>query len=560
MEWEAIASRHRLEQQRNIPQEWRISDDQLAKLRGKGTAEEGRLIAQDVARKSALLTGKELDITECYNARELLDKIHHKKLTSEEVAVAFCKRAALAQQLVRTFPSRSVTTSCLTEIFFDEGIKRARELDQHLERTGELVGPLHGLPISLKDSFVVRGHYATVGYVEFLKRPLPTSNSAMVDLLVDAGAVLFCKTNVPQTMMTADSENNIFGRTLNPHKTILTAGGSTGGEGALVAFRGSVLGVGSDIAGSIRIPSLCCGIYGFKPTADRTPFGGQANYPFRKLQLPGVTPVAGPMANSVDDLSLFMETVIGRRPWHYDASAVNAPWRSSYGSNKTLTIGILPEDPEYPLQPPVRRALQDAVSKLTGAGHSIVKLPGNPACSASVGGKLGFHYFGLGSSGLDALASEIGEPLVHSVKRGVHPFTTSKPLISTDLDTVHQLDEFLGLQASYANSWKNIWTEYHLDVVVGPGAISTAVPHDTYGIPVYTLMWNVLDYPAGIIPYGVSSKTRDPNYQKAASNFEADYDPEATDGAPCSLQVIAPRFYDEECLNAMRIIDKDIQA
>lgn len=103
MEWEAIASRHRSEQQRNIPQEWIISDDQLAKLRGKGTAEEGRLIAQDVARKSALLTEKELDITECYNARELLDKIHHKKLTSEEVAVAFCKRAALAQQLVRAF-------------------------------------------------------------------------------------------------------------------------------------------------------------------------------------------------------------------------------------------------------------------------------------------------------------------------------------------------------------------------------------------------------------------------------------------------------------------------
>ncbi|KAK1657828.1 amidase signature domain-containing protein [Colletotrichum godetiae] len=263
-EWEAIASRHRSKQQQNIPPEWRLPDDQLAKLQGKGTTEEGRLIARDVAQKSALLTEKELGITGNYNARELLDKIHQKELTSEEVAVAFCKRAALAQQL----------TSCLTEIFFDEGITRARELDQHFKRTGELLGPLHGLPISLKDSFVIKDHYATVGYVEFLKRPLPTSNSAMVDLLVDAGAVLYCKTNVPQTMMTADSENNIFGRTLNPHKTNLTAGGSTGGEGALVAFRGSILGVGSDIAGSIRIPSLCCGIYGFKQLPSRLIFLG----------------------------------------------------------------------------------------------------------------------------------------------------------------------------------------------------------------------------------------------------------------------------------------------
>ncbi|KAK1657825.1 amidase signature domain-containing protein, partial [Colletotrichum godetiae] len=299
--------------------------------------------------------------------------------------------------------------------------------------------------------------------------------------------------------------------------------------------------------------------YGFKPTADRTPFGGQANYPFRKLQLPGVTPVAGPMANSVDDLSLFMETVLGRRPWHYDASAVSAPWRSSPGSKKILTIGVLPEDPEYALQPPVQRALQDAVAKLSGVGHKIITLPVSPACSASVGGKLGFHYFGLGSSGLDALASEIGEPLVHSVKRGVHPFTSSKPLIPMELDTIHQLDEFLSLQTSYANSWRDVWKEYQLDVIIGPGAISTAVPHDTYGIPVYTLMWNVLDYPAGMIPYGVSSRNKDPDYQKAASEFEADYDPDATDGAPCSIQVVAPRFHDEECLEAMRIIDRDIQ-
>ncbi|KAJ0348529.1 hypothetical protein KNSL1_005474 [Colletotrichum chrysophilum] len=100
MEWEVIASRHREKQQASIPQEWVLSDQKLQELRGAGTPKEGQLNALDVARKSGLFTNSELEITESYSAKELLGKIHAGKLTSEEVTVAFCKRAALAQQLV----------------------------------------------------------------------------------------------------------------------------------------------------------------------------------------------------------------------------------------------------------------------------------------------------------------------------------------------------------------------------------------------------------------------------------------------------------------------------
>ncbi|TEA19127.1 Acetamidase [Colletotrichum sidae] len=532
MEWEVLASRHRSKQQQAIPKGWILSDDRLL-------------------RKSNLLGDEELDITENYTTRRLLGRIHGGELTAEEVTVAFCKRAALAQQL----------TNCLTEVFFEEGIERARRLDESFRQTGKPVGPLHGLPISLKDSFYIKGHHSTVGYVEFLKRPPVDSNAALVDLLLDAGAILFCKTNVPQTMMTADSENNIFGRTLNPHKTTLTAGGSTGGEGALISFRGSILGVGTDVAGSIRIPSLCCGIYGFKPTADRVPFSGQALYPFPKPRLPGVVPVAGPMANSVDDLSLFMETVLAQRPWRYDASAIDRPWATpSFDEMKRLAIGVLPEDPEYRLHPPVRRTLENAISALAAAGHKVVRLPWDPNCGAGLGGRLAFSYFGLAADSLDALAAEIGEPLVKSVARGVHPFTRAPPPISPSKDVVHQLSEFLAVRGAYADSWRRTWRDHDLDVVIGPGAISTSVPHDTYGNPVYTLMWNVLDYPAGIIPYGFASKEKDSEYQKATERFDADYDPETCDKAPCAIQVVAPRFRDEDCLAAIRIIDKDIRS
>ncbi|KAH6989067.1 amidase signature domain-containing protein [Ilyonectria sp. MPI-CAGE-AT-0026] len=548
--WEVVAAAHRAKQQEAIPAKWTLSAEQLSELKNAGAPTEGRLVELDVARKSGLLSENELSITEKFTATALLEKLAAQELSSEEVVEAFCKRAGLAQQL----------TSCLTEIFFEEGLERARYLDKQLKETGKPVGPLHGLPISLKDSYTVAGKHATVGYIEFLRRPVPTANAPLVKMLLDAGAVLYCKTNLPQTMMTADSENNIFGRTLNPHNTKLTAGGSTGGEGALLAFRGSVLGVGSDIAGSIRIPSVCCGIYGFKPTADRIPFSGQAEYPFPKTTLPGVPPVAGPMANSVEDLATFMKVVLGQRPWRYDSTAVDIPWRAAESiKDGALVVGVMAEDPDYPLHPPVKRALADAAAALEKAGHKIVHLPADPKRSAGFGARIGFQYFSMMGPPPDVISKEVGEPLVASVARLVHPFTNAPLPVSPELDIPRQFSDLNEVRDSYVESWRQVWVENDLDVVLAPGAATTAVPHDTYGNPVYTLMWNVLNYPAGIIPFGNSSKHSDPDFQKATAVFDADYDPEVMHGAPCTLQIIAPRFRDEECLNAMRIIDKDIR-
>ncbi|KAK7414029.1 hypothetical protein QQX98_007061 [Neonectria punicea] len=548
--WQAMAAEHRAKQQQAIPVKWALDDKQLSKLKIVGAPTEGRLVEQDVARKSGLLSDKELDITENFTATALLKKLAANEVSSEEVVEAFCKRAGLAQQL----------TSCLTEIFFEEGLERARWLDKQLKETGKPVGPLHGLPISLKDSYVIEGKHATVGYIEFLKRPVPTTSSPLVNMLLDAGAVLYCKTNLPQTMMTADSENNIFGRTLNPHNTYLTAGGSTGGEGALLSFRGSVLGVGSDIAGSIRIPSLCCGIYGFKPTADRVPFSGQSEYPFPKTTLPGVIPVGGPMANSVDDLALFMKVIMSQRPWRYDSTVSDIPWRTTEpAKDGSLVVGVLAEDPDYPLHPPVKRALETAALALEKVGHKILHLPADPLRSAGFGARIGFQYFGMAGPSPEAISKEVGEPLVASVARLVHPFTKGEFPVSPELDVPRQLSDLNEVCASYVETWKNAWLDNELDVVLAPGAATTAVPHDTYGNPVYTLMWNVLNYPAGIIPYGNASKDKDPHFQKATAPFDADYDPEALHGAPCALQIVAPRYRDEECLRAMRIIDRDIR-
>ncbi|KAK8044414.1 amidase [Apiospora rasikravindrae] len=571
--WEVIAKEHAAKQLNNIPAEWRLPRDKLDQLSGVGTADEGRLIQLQAAKKSGLLSEKELDITENHTARDLLPKLASGQLSSVEVTTAFCKRAALAQQLVGSLNTTDLRvqefanpTSCLTEIFFQEAIERAKEADQYLEKNGKVRGPLHGLPISMKDSFVVQGHYASVGYVEYLRQPIPEGESALVKLLQEAGGDL-----------TADSENNIFGRTLNPHNTKLNAGGSTGGEGALLAFRGSPLGVGTDIAGSIRIPSVCCGLYGFKPTADRVPFGGQNACPFPRNHLPGIVPAAGPMANTLADLRLFMDIVFAQNPWKYDGTAIDVPWRplptaDAEDGGKKLVIGIAPEDEEFKLHPPVRRTLDETARQLAAAGHTIVHLPADPSRSIALGGRLAFAFFGLeGAPSNAAMEAEFGEPLVKSLAVGVHPYSAANPPpLSPEWGGARKVAEWHRLREGYRDSWRRAWLENGLDVVVAPGAISTAVAHDAFGVPVYTASWNVTDYPACIIPYGASSKVLDPTPMKGHAAFDADCSPwnfpanngpnkdipELQDGAPCSIQVITPTFKDEECLYAASIIDK----
>lgn len=158
-------------------------------------------------------------------------------------------------------------TNCLTEIFFEEAILAARELD----KVDFIKGPFHGIPISLKDQFNVIGEDSSIGYVSRSGQPA-TVNSCIVDSILSQGAVVYCKTNVPQTVMTADTVNNLFGRTLNPVNKYIIPGGSSGGEAALLAFGGSILGIGTDTGGSIRIPSAACELYGLKPSAGRVSY------------------------------------------------------------------------------------------------------------------------------------------------------------------------------------------------------------------------------------------------------------------------------------------------
>lgn len=254
---------------------------------------------------------------------------------------------------------------------FEEAIHRARLLDERRKCPDFVTPKLFGLPVSLKDSFKVANTDATIGMVCFAEKP-SDSNSALVDLLLAQGAVVYCKTNVPQTLMTADSDNNIFGRTMNPANRSLTAGGSTGGEGALIALRGSVAGFGTDIAGSIRIPSHCNGIYGMRPSVGLVPLGNK-RYPGRG-GMAGISPVAGPMATSVRSCSVLLQTVMESEPWKLDPTCTHLYWRGLQLPSRPLRIGIAKDNGHLTPTPPIRRALREAREKLLQTDIEIVDI------------------------------------------------------------------------------------------------------------------------------------------------------------------------------------------
>jgi Asp-tRNA(Asn)/Glu-tRNA(Gln) amidotransferase A subunit family amidase len=145
-----------------------------------------------------------------------------------------------------------------------------------------------------------------------------TRNSALVQLLLDAGAVPFVKTNVPITLLSFESCSDLWGRTTNPHALAFSPGGSTGGEGALLAFGGSRLGIGTDVAGSVRAPAHFSGVYTIKASSGRFMKAGNAS---GMVGQEGVPPVYSPMARTLEDLEVFWKAVTSMKPWEYDPSA-----------------------------------------------------------------------------------------------------------------------------------------------------------------------------------------------------------------------------------------------
>ncbi|KAF1943522.1 amidase [Clathrospora elynae] len=519
-DWEKIAAAKRAALAESIPTEFRIPQDQLPP--------ESQLNVTTWPKESGWFTPKELEITES-TASQILKKVASKTWSAEHVTAAFCKRAAAAQQL----------TNCLSDAFFDEAMQHAKALDEHLQRTGQTVGPLHGLPISLKDNFNIRGKDSTVGFTSLVNDPAGY-NATLVDVLEKLGAVRYCKTNVPTAMMIAESVNNTFGRTVNPLNRKLTSGGSSGGESALIVFGGSPLGVGTDIGGSLRIPAACTGIFTLRPSAGRFPtqrcrsgLAGQE----------AVQSVNGPMAKTLDDITMYSKAIIDAQPWKLDPKMLPIPWRSAEPPKK-LKIAVLWNDGICLPTPPVTRALKETAEKLKKAGHHLTEW--DPKLHQTAIDLLGRMFVADGGKSVEAVLAPTGEPYRPEMQQ----YAEATELGVHDMWKLHL--ERSELQRQYLEQWMS---HEGLDAILAPTTPYSSVPHGDFKYVGYTGVYNVVDYSAVSFPCGVAVDKeidRPVADYKPQSDFcraaHDSYNPELLHGMPVSLQLIAQRLEEEKVL------------
>lgn len=273
-------------------------------------------------------------------------------------------------------------TNCLTEIMIPEA-------ETWAQQEVNLKGPLAGIPVSLKDTIVVKGFDASVGFSSFTN-DIAVKDGAMVQLLKEAGAVPYVKTNLPITLLSFESTNDVWGRCTNPHNNKYSPGGSTGGESALLAFGGSRIGVGSDVAGSVRAPAHFSGCYSLRCSTGRWPkLGIKTSMPGQE----GIASVYSPMARTLDDLTYFTRSFMEMKPWRLDQSVHPIEWRDEAETEvrhkKVLRIGVLRNDGVVTPSPACARALEETAAALKKDGHDVFDInPPSPYEALRIAGPL----------------------------------------------------------------------------------------------------------------------------------------------------------------------------
>ncbi|KAL1629946.1 hypothetical protein SLS54_000805 [Diplodia seriata] len=541
--WQDIAAAKREAILASIPNEYIIPDPPTPEQQRDVT---GAFVHQ-------WLSAREIEITET-DAPGIVAKTAAGEWSAVEVTKAFIHRASIAHQL----------TNCLHETAFPAALEAAAALDTHFAQTKTPLGPLHGLPVSLKDQFHVRGLDTSMGYVGWLgtfeghsphaNYPV-TTESALVTHLRALGAVIYVKTAVPHTLMCGETVNNIVGYVRSPANRLLSAGGSSGGEGALIALKGSPCGFGTDIGGSVRIPAAFNGLYGLRPATGRLPYEGVANSMDGQNS---VLSVVGPLAGSVGGLRLLTNAVLTAHPWLADPKVHELPWRAAKeaeGAKPKLTFGVLRDDGVVRVTPPVARALDVAVDALRAAGHTVVEwTPPTPHADLLDCCARTWTYDG----GRDTIAAFAlsGEP--QSTDHVVMPWPD--PL--GDEATASQIAANNVRQRRLQKAYLDYWNTTAVDAIIAPVAPFPAARPKLYRYYGYSMWVNLLDYTSVVLPVTTASRDVDlpagPDFEPRSELdklTQDSYDPDVYDGAPVALQFVGRRLEEEKMLKVAEVVD-----
>lgn len=466
-------------------------------------------------------------------------------------------------------------TNCLLEIFFDDGVKQAEELDDYFAKYRKPVGPLHGVPVSLKDQFHIKGQETSMGYVGWIgtfEGKTGTGKernfeSELARELRASGAVFYCKTSVPHTLMSPESINNIMGYVWNSKNRHLSAGGSSGGEGALISAKGSPLGFGTDIGGSIRIPAAVNGLFGLRPSSGRVPYQGIAN------SMDGqntILSVVGPLAPSAESLRLVMNAVLSQQPWLHDPLVVDLPWREDQWSlthsrahANDLSFGVMRFDGSVKPHPPVLRAIDIAVKALENIGHQTIewKAPSHKRLE-EIGNRTWLYD---GGADIHSAFNLSGEPMANQVlgvykSRGAE-FTASQ-IASNNVEKREVQKEYMDYWNSTARLTR---TGRPVDAVICPANPFAAARPEGHRYVMYTMWVNVTDYSAVVLPITTCDKTidkPDTEYKPLDDRDKAihdSYDADIYHGANVAIQLVGRRFQEEKMIALAEYVSKAVK-
>ncbi|KAK6442314.1 hypothetical protein LTR95_001446 [Oleoguttula sp. CCFEE 5521] len=538
-----------------IPQEWRIKDVPSIEQQRDVT---GSFIQQ-------YLDKGEIEITET-DAVGIVERTTSGTWKAVDVAKAFCHRAAVAHQLV----------NCLHEIFFDAAIADAEKADAYFAEHKKPLGALHGLPVSLKDQFHVKDvetHMGYVGWIGTFEGKKGTNKekvfeSEMVKELRSLGATLYCKTSVPHTLMCGETINNIIGYTQNPANRNLSTGGSSGGEGALIGLRGSPVGFGTDIGGSIRIPAAFNGLYGIRPSTGRLPYQGMANSGDGQNS---ILSVVGPLATTPDALALVTRGLLSTEPWLHDPLVHEIPWRPEAAAAisdpiqrlaKPLSFAVLRHDGTCAPHPPVARAVDLVVKKLESLGHKVITWDPKPthARLMEICAKCWDFDGGADMRSAFALSGEEPAPQILGEKR---PPVDATEIAATNVEKREAQKEYM----EYWNSTAELTgTGRPVDAIISPLAPFAAARPNGYTYYTYSTFVNVLDYTSVVLPVTRVDKSVDVKDEAFKAVGEVDqktqdlYDPEIYDGAHVSIQLVGRKLQEEKMLALAKYVGEAIHS
>lgn len=316
-----------------------------------------------------------------------------------------------------------------------EGARKQARLAEAAVKDGKKLGPLHGIPISIKSSIAVASLPWETG-TKLRAGTVTTQDAPLVARLRDAGAIILGVTNCAELLMAWETDNLLYGRTNNPWDLSRTPGGSSGGEAAAIASGCSAGGVGSDGGGSIRVPAHFCGICGLKPTPGRIPATGHFPASVGPFALLGVV---GPMARTVTDLRLLFEAMQG--PDDGDPSAAPVPIRwPARDELKRLRIGYFEDDGRTPVTAETRGAVRAAAEALRRAGFQVE--PFRPE-GLERARQLWWKFFGIAGGMLLGPMTKGREAELSPILKEFSSWVAAEPLHSGQslLDTWIQRDE-----------------------------------------------------------------------------------------------------------------------